>query len=106
MDMVVRNEAEYATLCKHCRLVVERTVAEVKHETRGYAIAVNDLGHVSNGYECAFKSFERNKAMRRALKMADRNRVGLQVRTHQESCKQRQLKGARRETEHRRHLLD
>src|SRR4051812_47957204 len=38
--------------------------------------------------------------------MADGNGVGQQVRTQNESCKQRQLKAAGWEREHRRHLLD
>jgi hypothetical protein len=77
----------------------------VEDNARGYAIAVNDLGHVSNGYACAFKGFQRDKTMRRALKVADGNGVGQQVCT-QQGCKQQQLKGAGWETEHRRHLLD
>jgi hypothetical protein len=47
LDVVVPDEPEYATLCEHCSVAVDWTVAEVEDKTRGYAIAVNDLGHVS-----------------------------------------------------------
>ena len=106
MDMVVRNETEHSTLCEHCSVVVDRTVAEPEDKARGYAITVNDLGHVSNGYEFAFKSLQRDKTMSRPLKMADGNGFGQQVRTQKEGRKQWQPKRDGWETEHRRHLLD
>jgi hypothetical protein len=49
----------------------------MENEARGDQIAVNDLGHVASCEARAFHRFQSDKAMRRALRVADPDGVGV-----------------------------
>ncbi len=86
LHVMVADQTEDAPLCKNRGVIVHRAVAEVEQEARGDPIAVYALGHVAGGEALAFEGFQDDKAMRGALGMADRDGIGVQLRSEQRRC--------------------
>jgi hypothetical protein len=87
-------------LCENRGVIVHRAVAEVEQEARGDTIAVYDLRHVAGGEALAFESFQDDKAMRGALGVADRDGIGVQTRSEQRRCQDKDTRSASRKTAH------
>jgi hypothetical protein len=73
LHQVVADEPESAMLYKDGRLVAHRPIPESKYESRSDLIAADDLGDIANRNANAFHRFQRQKAMLRALVVANWN---------------------------------